>query len=256
MSDAVILEVDGAIARVTLNRPDAFNAMNRELRDSLKSAIGDIHRNEAIRVVILGGAGRGFCAGTDLAEELQTPVYLLLEQEYRPILNAIGASDKIWISRVQGSAAGIGAALAMQCDLMTIGEESTIYMAFAAIGLVPDGGNTWLLHRALGYKRALQAILEGRKISAAEAVQFGLANTACSEAALHDETDALARRIVTCAPLASRAAKRLLRAMDGLSYDSAFSAEATEQTTLLDSDDFREGVSAFFDKRQPHFKGA
>jgi 2-(1,2-epoxy-1,2-dihydrophenyl)acetyl-CoA isomerase len=255
MSAPVIFETEGPVARVTLNRPDAFNAMDKALRDAFKQAIMDVHADDAIRVVIVSGAGRGFCAGTDLTEKIENPITLLLEQEYRPILAAISTSPKIWIAQVHGSAAGIGAALAMNCDLMTVSREATIYMAFAAIGLIPDGGNTWLLHRGLGYKRAMQAILEGRKIPAAEAVDLGLANFLHDETTLADETTEMARRIAAGPPLAAAAAKRLLRSMDGMSYETAITAEAREQTALIESADSREGVQAFFDKRAPRFEG-
>lgn len=256
MTDTLRFDVDGAVARITLNRPDVFNAMNRELRDALKQAIQKIHVNDEIRVVILTGNGPGFSAGTDLSEKIDGPASLMLEQEYRPILSAIASSPKIWIAQVHGSAAGIGAALAMNCDLMTMSDSATLYMAFAAIGLVPDGGSTWLLHRGLGYKRTLQAILEGRKTPAAEAVDLGLANSIHPTEQLAEETLGLARRIAEGAPLANAATKRLLRAVDGMSYDNAFAAEAREQTDLFDSKDFREGVQAFFEKRKPNFKGA
>ncbi|HBZ43708.1 MAG TPA: enoyl-CoA hydratase [Maritimibacter sp.] len=256
MADPILFETEGAIARLTLNRPDAFNAMDKSLRDRFKQAIMDIHANDEIRVVILSGEGRGFCAGTDLSEKIDNPITLLIEQEYRPILAAISTSPKIWIAQVHGSAAGIGAALAMNCDLMTMSESATIYMAFAAIGLIPDGGNTWLLHRGLGYKRAMQAILEGRKIPAEEAVALGLANSAHADDTLAADTTALAERIAAGPPLASAAAKRLLRAMDGASYETAVTMEAREQTALIESADSREGVQAFFEKRKPNFKGA
>ncbi len=255
MADPLLFETDGTIARVTLNRPEAFNAMDRGLRDAFKQAIMEIHADDALRVVILAGAGRGFCAGTDLSETIGNPITLLIEQEYRPILSAISTSPKIWIAQVHGSAAGIGAALAMNCDLMTMAENATVYMAFAAIGLIPDGGNTWLLHRGLGYKRALQAILEGRRIPAEEAVALGLANSLHAEDRLAAETDALAGRIAAGPPLATAAAKQLLRAMDGMSYESAITAEAREQSRLIESEDSKEGVRAFFEKRAPQFKG-
>jgi 2-(1,2-epoxy-1,2-dihydrophenyl)acetyl-CoA isomerase len=244
------------VARGTLNRPEAFNAMDAPLRAGFREALSAIHGNDAFRVVILSGTGRGFSAGTDLTEEIPNPVSLLIEREYRPLLAGITTSPKIWIAQVHGSAAGIGAALAMACDLMTMGEKAAIYLAFAAIGLVPDGGNTWLLHRALGYRRALQAILEGRRIPAAEASAMGLANAVHPEEALGGETTALANRIAAGAPLAMAAAKRLLRAMDGLSFEAAITAEGVEQSALIASEDSREGVAAFFEKRPAVFKGA
>lgn len=256
MSDPILLDIDGPIARVALNRPEAVNAMDQALRNALRKAQATLHANDEVRVVILSGSGRGFCAGTDLVERHDLPTGMMLDVEYRPILSAISTSPKIWIAQVHGAAAGIGAALAMNCDLMTMADNATIYMAFAAIGLVPDGGNTWLLHRSLGYKRALQAILEGRRIPADEAVATGIANAAFAEDALADETFAMAQRIAAGAPLAMTAAKRLLRQMDGMSYDNAISAEGVEQTVLTASDDTREAVTAFFEKRKPVFRGS
>ena len=255
MTEPLLCEIEGAIARVTLNRPEAFNAMDKGLRDGFKQAIARIHAAQEVRVVIVSGNGRGFSAGTDLKEGLVSPISMLLEQEYRPILAGITNSPKIWIAQVHGSAAGIGAAVAMNCDLMTMAEDATIYMAFAAIGLVPDGGNTWLLHRGLGYKRAMQAILEGRKIPADEAVTLGLANAAYPVEALAEETTALAQRIAAGAPLAAAAAKRLLRQMDAMSYDDAIGAEGRAQTDLAESEDCRDAVQAFIEKRKPTFRG-
>ena len=169
------LEKDGAIARLTLARPQAFNALDAGLRAALRQALREIETDPAIRVVILSGDGPGFCAGADLKDGSgYAPAHQMIEEEYRPILTGIAASQKIWIAQVHGAAAGIGAALAMNCDLMTMAEDATIYMAFAAIGLVPDGGNCWLLLRGMGYKRALRAILEGARIPAAEAVALDL----------------------------------------------------------------------------------
>ena len=255
MTEPLLCEIDGAIARVTLNRPEAFNAMDKGLRDGFKEAIARIHAARDVGVVILSGNGRGFSAGTDLKEGLVSPISMLLEQEYRPILAAISGSPKIWIAQVHGSAAGIGAAVAMNCDLMTMAEDATIYMAFAAIGLVPDGGNTWLLHRGLGYKRAMQAILEGRKFPAEDAVALGLANAAHPAEKLAEETTALANRIAAEHVELAAAAKRLLRQMDGMSYEASISAEAREQTDLAESEDCREAVQAFIEKRKPTFRG-
>ena len=255
MSDPLIFSRDGAIAHVTLNRPEAFNAMNAAMRAGLRDALTEIDRDPEIRVVILSGNGRGFCAGTDLTERRTESTAQFLDREYRPILNGIATSPKIWVAQVHGSAAGIGAALAMNCDLLTIAGDASIYMAFAAIGLVPDGGSTWLLHRGMGSKRALQAILEGRKIPADEALAHGLANAVHPAAELADETRALAGRVAVGAPLAAAAAKRLIRSMDGLAYGEAMTVEGQEQSVLSTSDDAREGRSAFLEKRKPQFRG-
>ncbi|OWU85122.1 hypothetical protein ATO6_08755 [Oceanicola sp. 22II-s10i] len=255
MSDPLLLELDGAIARVTLNRPEAFNAMNGPMREGFRDALSRIHADPDVRVVILSGNGRGFCAGTDLTERFPGPISQLLDREYRPILNGITASSRIWIAQVHGSAAGIGAAVAMNCDLMTMADDATIYMAFAAIGLVPDGGSTWLLQRGMGSKRALQAILEGRRIPAAEAVDLGLANATHPAGDLAAATTAMAERIAAGAPLAAAAAKRLIRRMDGLSYDEAITLEGDEQSALAVSADAAEGIGAFLEKRKPVFKG-
>ncbi len=249
------IDRDGAVAKLELNRPDAFNALNAALRGELRLAISKLEMDETVRVVVLSGAGRGFCAGADLTERPSEPVHMMIEEEYRPILTGIAGSSKIWIAQVHGSAAGIGAAIAMNCDMMTIESDATIYMAFAAIGLVPDGGNCWLLSRAMGYRQALQAILQGRKIAAQEALDYGLANAVHPSETLQTETLALARNIAAGPPLATAAAKRLLRRMDGLSFGEAISAEALEQTPLIRSADCTEGVSAFLEKRKPDFTG-
>lgn len=253
----VNIDRDGPIATVTMTRPKAFNALNHALRSGLAEAVGQLETDTEIRVVILKGDGRGFCAGADLNEPPAgaRPTHQMIEQEYRPILTGIAASSKIWIAQVHGAAAGIGAALAMNCDLVTIAEDASIYMAFAAIGLVPDGGNCWLLHRGMGYHRAMQAILEGRMISAEEARDLGLVNEVHSTNMLETKTLDMAQRIAGTAPLAATAAKRLMRQMDQMTYGDAISAEGIEQTALTQSADFAEGVAAFKDRRQAKFKG-
>lgn len=256
MSDIVTITRDGPVAHITLNRPEAFNAFNSALRTGLKQAVAEVEQDDAIRVVILSGAGRGFCAGADLKEGVDgAPTHMMIDQEYRPVLSAIARSPKIWIAQVHGSAAGIGAALALTCDMMTMAEDATIYMAFAAISLVPDGGACWHLLRGMGYRRALQTILEGRHVPAALAVELGLANALHAPETLVAETSALADRIAAGAPLAAAAAKRLLRGMDGQSLDEAISAEGVEQARLIRSADAREGVAAFVEKRRPVFTG-
>ena len=164
--DTIKTEVDGAVGIITLNRPDSLNAFNTQMRADFVAAAAEMEANEAIRAVVLTGAGRGFCAGADLKEtggRRDKTVTEILIEEYKPGIMAIANSDKTYIAAVSGPASGIGAAYAQACDMMIMGESAYIYMAFAAIALVPDGGNTWQLVRQLGYKRAYQAILEARR---------------------------------------------------------------------------------------------
>ena len=256
MSDPVLLcEKSGAVAIVTLNRPKQFNALDEELRQRLREIVGELDADDDVRVVILKGTGRGFCAGADLAGGLDHPLSEHIDREYKPALIGIAESSKIWIAQVHGTAAGIGAAFAMNCDLMTMADDATIYMAFAAIALIPDGGNTQLLLQNMGYHRAMQTILEGRKVPASECLDCGIANKLFAEAELDAGTLEWAQKLAAGAPLSMGAAKRLLRQVGRMDYGSAISTEGLEQTDLAHSDDFKEGVQAFFDKRKPVFSG-
>lgn len=257
MSEPVLIQqADGPITTLTLNRPKQFNALDDELRAALRRAVAEIESDDTVRVVIIKGEGRGFCAGADLSGGLETPVSDHIDREYKPALTGIAQSNKIWIAQVHGTAAGIGAAYAMNCDLVTMANDATIYMAFAAISLIPDGGNTQLLLQNMGYHRALQAVLEGRKIPADECLQYGIANKLFPPDTLDEETKAWAAKLAEGAPLAMGAAKRLLRSVGKLEYGAAISAEGQEQNPLSQSNDFRAGVEAFFKKEKPAFTGS
>ena len=257
MLDSVLLhQTDGPVATITLNRPNQFNALDETLREELRAVVSMVDQDETVRVVILKGAGRGFCAGADLAGGLDHPLNEHIDREYRPTLVGIAESPKIWIAQVHGTAAGIGAAIAMNCDLVTMADNATIYMAFAAISLIPDGGNTQLLLQNMGYHRALQAVLEGRKIPAEECLSCGIANRLFVADELDGETLEWARSLASGAPLAMAAAKRLLRGVGRLDFAAAISAEGLEQNPLAHSNDFKAGVQAFFDKTKPAFTGS
>ena len=253
--DVLLYETDGAIATLTMNRPEQYNALNAELRAALRDAVTKVESDDAIRVVILKGNGRGFCAGADLSAGLEKPVSEHIEREYKPSLEGIAQGNKIWIAQVHGSAAGIGAAYAMNCDLVAMADNASIYMAFAAIALIPDGGNTQLLLNHMGYHRALQAVLEGRKVPAEECLEYGIANKLFSADELDSKTLDWAKSLADGPPLAMGAIKRLLRKIGKLDYGEAISTEALEQNALTESEDFTTGVAAFFAKEKPIFKG-
>ena len=254
--DVVILEKSGPVATVTLNRPDKMNSFDGALRAAMRHTVAAIEDDASIRIVVLKGAGRCFSAGADLSAAPTGPRGFHLDTEYKPFLTAITQSDKIWVAQVHNACAGIGAALAMCCDLMVMSEDAYIYMAFAAIALVPDGGNTQLLLNAMGYRRALQACLEGRKIPAAECAEYGIANKVVTTDDIDTATRAWAEQLAGGGPLAMAATKRLMRSVGSISYGDVISAEGREQAPLLNSADFQEGVRAFFAKEKPNFKGA
>lgn len=256
MSDDVLLvEKDGAVATVTLNRPERLNSFDAALKSALTMAVGELNDDTDVRVVILRGAGRGFSSGADLRSLDGEPASFVLERGYKPFLTGIAMSDKIWIAQIHGAAAGVGAALAMTCDLAVMAEDAYIYMAFAAIGLIPDGGNTQLLLNAMGYRRALETIIEGGKIPASDCLAYGIANKVVAAGDLETETRAWAERLTKQAPLAMASAKYLLRQVGGMSFGDAISAESREQTRLMQTADCREGVTAFVEKRAPVFRG-
>ena len=158
MSDyqSIKIERDGPVAIVSFNRPDMLNAIDGSIRNEILLAANEVNNDDSVRVAILTGVGRSFCAGADLTESQasQSNVRDMLDQQYKPALMAITNAPKPWISAVRGAAAGVGSAFAMNCDLTVMSEDAYIYQAFAGIGLIPDGGATWHLARTVGRKKA------------------------------------------------------------------------------------------------------
>ena len=259
--DTVIVQRHGAVARLVLNRPDALNSFDSALRRDLLAAARAVNGDAAVRVVILAGAGRAFSAGADLAEGFGDDAgggiatEQMLNAEYKPIVLAIAESTKLWIAEVQGAAAGIGSALVMACDLAVMAEEGYLYEAFAAIGLIPDGGATWHLLREVGRKRAMEIIIGGDRIHGPRCLELGLCNRVTAADALAAETLEWAQQLARRAPLAVSYSKQALALADRIGLADMVAAEATMQHILVESDDCREGVSAFLEKREAAFSG-
>ena len=255
--DTVIIERHDKVALLKLNRPEALNSFNTMLRQELLAAVREVNDDDGIRVVVLTGSGRAFCAGADLQE---TPlngdaVEVQLNEEYKPILMAISEAPKPWISAVNGACAGVGSSFAMACDLTVMAEDAYIYQAFTAISLVPDGGATWHLVRTLGRKRAYEVIATGEKIKAEKCLEWGLCNRVVAVDDLLPNALAWAAELAGKAPLALRHAKQALNSAIEDSVGETISAEARLQSICVDSEDAKEGVRAFIEKRSPVWQG-
>jgi 2-(1,2-epoxy-1,2-dihydrophenyl)acetyl-CoA isomerase len=257
--DTVQVERQGSVAIVSLNRPDSLNAFDAGLRGDLRRAVREVNDDPLVRAVVLTGAGRAFCAGADLAETAEKPEDFRVEDqlngEYKPILLEMNRAEKPWIAAVNGAAAGIGSAFAMNCDLVVMAENAYIYQAFAAIGLVPDGGATWHLVRTLGRHRAYEVIVSGEKIRAQKCLDWGLCNRVVPEGELMAQALAWAEELAAKSPLALRYAKQALNAAMEMSVGETISYEAGLQHLCINSDDAKEGVAAFIEKRAPRWQG-
>jgi 2-(1,2-epoxy-1,2-dihydrophenyl)acetyl-CoA isomerase len=250
MSDytAVEYQVRDAVAWIRMNRPDALNAFNEDLRRDLTAALGRAAGDNAIKVVVLAANGRAFSAGADLMEDNspdKSDVTQQLMDSYRPILDTIQAMPKPVIGVAPGVAAGVGASVLMSCDQVVMAEEARIYMAFSHIGLIPDGGATWLLFQTLGYHRAFALITEGGSVSAQECLQLGLARTVVPLEQTEQAAADIAATLSERSALATAEAKRLLRKAATASYAQIFEAEAIAQKQCLQSEESREAIARF-----------
>jgi 2-(1,2-epoxy-1,2-dihydrophenyl)acetyl-CoA isomerase len=250
--------VDGPVATLTLQRPQAMNAINTTLRRELLAAMRQLDTTDGVRVVVLQAAGAGFCAGNDLKEPLNPAhrnVEAMILAEYQPILDAMAASSRLYVGAVHGTAAGIGMSIALNCDLLWMSEGACLYPAFAPIALVPDGGATWQLVQAMGYRRALQVLIEGRRLPAAQCLSVGLANGVAADDGFQATVRAQAQRLAELAPLAVQHTKRLARAAVSSTFAQTVRDEAAAQNLTFASADCREAVAVFFTHRQPRFTG-
>jgi len=257
-TETLKINTESPIATVTLNRPNVLNAFNEQLVLDLQQAFKNLAEDESVRIIILTGSGKGFSAGADLTEreaswDPDRPSKDALLRGYMPIFNDIVEMPKIVIAAINGPAAGIGAALAMACDLRVMTKSSYILSVFSNIALVPDGGLNWLLTRFLGYAKALEFAIEAKKIDSQMCLDFGIANKVVEDDQLLDETNLWANSLAKRSPQALSNTKRLMRDSLSKSYFDTFKQEAEIQNEIFGSSEHREAVQAFFEKRQPKF---
>ncbi len=252
------VDVGDAIATLTLDRPDALNSLTVPLKEELLRAFRDVAKDPAIRVVILTGAGRGFCAGQDLRERLEpgaAPLATELRERFNPIILAMRRLEKPIVGAINGIAAGAGASLAFACDIRIAAEEASFLLAFGRVGLIPDSGATWFLPRILGPAKAAELAMTGEPLTATDAERFGLVARVVPAAKLADEARALATRLAAGAPRALSLTKRALDRAAESTLEEALEYEAWLQGIAGATADHAEGIAAFIEKRPPRFTG-
>jgi 2-(1,2-epoxy-1,2-dihydrophenyl)acetyl-CoA isomerase len=260
--ETVRVEKSDGVASLTLNRPDKLNAFNAEMHEALAGALEDAASDARIRAVLLTGAGRGFCAGQDLAVRraaIESGAKLDLgeglERYYNPLVRRLRALPKPVICAVNGVAAGAGANVALACDIVIAARSASFVQSFANIGLVPDAGGSWVLPRLVGEARARALLLLGERVSAEEAASWGMIWRVVEDGALIDEAWALARRLARAPTRALGLAKRALLASAVNSLDAQLDLERDLQREAGAGEDYREGITAFLEKRQARFSG-
>jgi 2-(1,2-epoxy-1,2-dihydrophenyl)acetyl-CoA isomerase len=247
---------DGAVLTITLNRPDVLNALNAAVHAGLHDALEQAAADD-VRAVVLTGAGRGFCVGQDLTEfrAATGDIRERLESTYHPNIRAIRQLEKPVIAAINGAAAGAGLSFACVCDIRIAADSASFIPAFVNIGLIPDSGGTYFVTRILGPARAFEWFITGRRLTAPEAHAWGLVSEVVETEALPQRAAALASELAASPTRGIGMTKRLIDAAWTATLDEQLEREAASQAAATRTEDFREGVAAFLEKRSPTFRG-
>ena len=262
MSNELILyEVDRTVGRVTLNRPDKLNSFSQEMAASLQEVLATAGEDGSVRALYLTGAGRAFCAGQDLAEASPSgddpgpDLSAIVRRSYNPVIRRLRALEKPVVCAVNGVAAGAGANLALSCDIVLAGKSVSFIQSFCQIGLVPDTGGTFFLPRLVGLSRASELAMLGEKVSAERAEEIGMIYRACSDEELEEQAFGLALKLAGRPTRGLGLIKRALNASLTNDLDEQLELEAKLQGKAGATNDYKEGIAAFLEKRKPKFTG-
>jgi len=258
MEKLIISKKQGAVLSLSLNRSDSYNALNPALLSALYLEIGKAEVDEEVKVVILKGNGKGFCAGQDLkmlknAKEVEASA--IIEKLYKPVITGISNSSKLYICQLHGVASGAGLALALSCDIVYAEKGAKLIPGFVKVGLMPDSGASWFLVQILGVRKAFELLALGEKIGAEEAHQLGLINHVTPPEKLETIVNAAARHFSQGPSLVFKMLKKLIKEIPGKSLEEVITFEGKFQDIAAKSEDFAEAVSAFLEKREPRFRG-
>jgi len=261
IGQTILSEIRDGVGRVTLNRPDRLNSFTVEMHRELAEVLGRFETDPQVRAVLLTGAGRGFCAGQDLSDRAVAPgssavdLGESVETWWSPLIRRLTTMPKPVVCAVNGVAAGAGANIAFACDIVFAARGAKFIQSFAKIGLIPDSGGTWVLPRLVGQARALGLALTGEPLLAEQAEQWGMIWKCVDSDQLESESMALAASLAAGPPLGLAATKQALRSSFDRTLDESLTLERDLMRELGFSDDYREGVAAFMQKRAPSFTG-
>ncbi len=259
--ETILLENANGVARLTLNRPDRLNSFTVQMHDEVSRALEAVSKSDA-RVLVLTGAGRGFCAGQDLSDRAVAPggegvdLGESLEKRYNPLIRRLTTLEMPVICAVNGVAAGAGANIALACDIVIAAKSAKFIQSFANIGLIPDSGGAWTLPRLAGQARAMGLALTGEPLTAERAEAWGMIWRCVDDDKLAEEVNALAAKFAAAPTRGLAMTKQLIRASWTRTLDEELDAERDAQRALGRTSDYKEGVAAFTEKRAPKFTGA